>query len=269
MGREKGSILRWKGLKHMKSGVSNIGKTIVEKAKELGTSAAGIARVEDLRASQSYERYAKSPFYEQYAKESSYYQEFKGVEWREEHKSVLVFALVHPVAEPELDWWSMKVPGFTPGNRVLRAQSKKLRIWLGEELGINALSLPYQIEYGGIFLKDAAALAGLGVIGRNNLLITPEFGTRVRLRAIFMEAELGPTGPLDFDPCNNCDMPCHRVCPRDAFRSGSFERALCKQENDHRELNYEILDGSIMGIDEPSEVVKPCRYCELACPVAQ
>ena len=25
----------------------------------------------------------------------------------------------------------------------------------------------------------------------------------------------------------------------------------------------------LMGIEEPSEVVKPCRYCELACPVAQ
>jgi hypothetical protein len=41
------------------------------------------------------------------------------------------------------------------------------------------------------------------------------------------------------------------------------------QENDKREADAEILDGSIMGIEEPSEVVKPCRYCELACPVAQ
>jgi len=84
-----------------------------------------------------------------------------------------------------------------------------------------------------------------------------------------MEIELEPTGPLDFDPCDGCDMPCHRVCPRDAFRSGKFERALCKLENDHREQNFEMLDGSIMGIDEPSKVVKPCRFCELACPIAQ
>jgi epoxyqueuosine reductase len=254
----------------MKSEDNRIEKTIVEKAKELGASLAGIARVEDLKASRSYELYAKSPFYEEYSRESPNYQEFKGVEWREEHKSILVWALVHPASEPVLDWWSMKVKGFTPGNRVMRMQSRKLRIWMGEELGIKALSLPYQIEYGGAFLKDAAALAGLGVIGKNNLLVTPEFGTRIRLRGIFMEAELEPTGPMTgFDPCDRCDMPCHRVCPRDAFRSGTFERALCKQENDHREVNFEILDGSIMGIDEPSKVVKPCRYCELACPVAQ
>jgi epoxyqueuosine reductase len=243
----------------MKSGGKKIEQTIIEKAKELGASLAGIASIADLKASPSYEIYDKSPFY----------KEYKGVEWREEFKSALVWALVHPASEPVLDWWSMKVPGFTPGNGVLRLQSRKLRIWLGEELGISALSLPYQIEYGGVFLKDTAALAGLGVIGKHNLLVTPEFGTRVRLRGIFMEAELEPTGPLDFDPCNGCDMPCHRACPREAFRSGSYERALCKLENDKREAEAEIIEGSVMGIDEPSSVTKPCRYCELACPVAQ
>jgi epoxyqueuosine reductase len=253
----------------MKSEGNKIENTIVDKAKELGASLAGIASIADLKASSSYEEYTKKPFYEEYEREHPDYQKFKCVEWRAEHKSVLVWALVHPISEPVLDWWSRKVPGFTPGNRVMRTQSRKLRIWLGEDLGIKALSLPYQIEYGGAFLKDSAALAGLGVIGKHNLLVTPEFGTRVRLRGIFMEAELEPTGPLDFDPCNICDMPCHRACPRDAFRSGAFERALCKQENDKRDADVEILPGSIMGIDEPSEVVKPCRYCELACPIAQ
>jgi len=64
-------------------------------------------------------------------------------------------------------------------------------------------------------------------------------------------------------------MPCHRACPRDAFRSGAFERPLCKEEQDKLDTEVEILDGSIMGIDEPSKVTKTCRYCEFACPVAQ
>ncbi len=253
----------------MKSDGYKIEKTILEKAKELGASLAGIARVEDLKASPSYERYASAPFYEAYDRDNPNYFEFKGFKWREEHKSILVWALVHPASEPVLDWWSMKVPGFTPGTRVMRRQSRQLRIWMGENLGISALSLPYQVEYGGAFLKDAAHLAGLGVIGKHNLLVTPEFGTRLRLRGIFVEAELEPTGPIDFDPCDGCDMPCHRACPQRAFRSGAFERPFCKIENDKRDAEVEILDGSIMGIAEPSEVTKPCRYCELACPVAQ
>ena len=48
-----------------------------------------------------------------------------------------------------------------------------------------------------------------------------------------------------------------------------FERALCKKENDQRDADPVILDGSIMGIEEASMVMKPCRFCELACPVAQ
>jgi len=253
----------------MKSDTKNIEGIIIQKAKELGASLAGIARIEDLKASKSYELYEMRPFYETYEPDSDMYYRFEGFKWPEEHKSVLVWALEHPASEPVLDWWSMKVPGFTPGNRVMRSQSKQLRIWLGEEMDIQAYSLPYQIEFGGAFLKDSAALAGLGIIGKHNLLVTPEFGTRLRLRGIFMEAELEPTGPLDFDPCSTCDMPCHKACPQDAFRTGSFEREFCKLENDKRDADVYILDGSIMGIDEPSDVTKPCRFCELACPVAQ
>jgi epoxyqueuosine reductase len=232
-------------------------RTIVEKAKELGASLAGIAAVADLKASRSYEVYDRSP----------YYDEYMGVEWNDAHRSILVWALAHPASEPVLDWWSLKVPGFTPGNRVLRRQSRRLRLWMGEELGITALSLPYQIEHGGAFLKDSAALAGMGVIGKNNLLVTPEYGSHVRLRGIFIDAELEPTGAIDFDPCHGCDQPCQRACPQDAFRSGSFDRSICKIEMDQNDADVKVLDGPIMGVDDPCEVIAYCRACELACPV--
>jgi epoxyqueuosine reductase len=253
----------------MQSNGNKLEHRIVQKALALGASLAGIASIKALKASPSYAVYAKKPFYEEYDPNTPDYHQFKGVKWREAHKSVLVWALEHPISEPILDWWSMKVKGFTQGNGIMRAQSRQLRLWMEEELGIKALSLPYQIEYGGAFLKDSAHLAGLGVIGKNNLLVTPEFGSRVRLRGIFIEAELEPTGPLEFDPCGGCPRFCHEVCPQDAFRSGAFERAYCKIENDRRYAESEMLPGSVMGIAEVSQVMKPCRFCELACPVAQ
>jgi epoxyqueuosine reductase len=235
-------------------------KRIIERAKAEGARLAGIVRVADLKNAPSYATYDKDPFYPEYG----------GIEWQEQYKSVLVWGLPHPPSEPVLDWWSMKVKGFTPGNRELAAQSKRLRVWMNEELGMEALSAPYQIEYGGAFLKDSAALAGLGVIGQNNLLVTPQFGPRLRLRALFMGAELEPTGPLtDFDPCAACDRPCHRVCPRGAFRSGRFARALCKQEQDQRDVDFEVMDGAIMGVEDAvTNVTAYCRACELACPVS-
>ncbi len=242
----------------MNSNGKTIEETIVEKAMDSGASLAGIARVEDLKKSRSFEIYDQNP----------YYDDYKGVEWKPEYKSVLVWALAHPPSEPVLDWWSFKVPGFTPGNRVLRKQSRRMRIWLGEELGINALSLPYQIEFGGTFLKDSAVLAGLGVIGKHNLLVTPEFGSDHRLRGIFMEADLEATGPMTgFDPCKGCDMPCHAACPRGAFKSGSYEQALCKQEMDQNDADVERFEGPVMGIEESCKVIVYCRKCENACPV--
>jgi epoxyqueuosine reductase len=243
----------------MKNLSKNIEKTIFAKAKEFGASLVGIARIDDLKVAPSYAAYDKRPFYEEY----------KGVEWREEHRSVLVWALSHPESDPVLDWWSLKVKGFTPGMGIMRTQSTNIRKWMEAELGIKGYSLPYQIEYGGAFLKDSAVLAGLGVIGKHNLLVTPEFGTRVRLRGIFMEAELEPSGPIDFNPCGNCDMPCLKVCPREAFRSGSYERDLCNEENDKIDAEAEMMDGSIMGVNETISVSKPCRICEFACPVGQ
>jgi epoxyqueuosine reductase len=233
---------------------------IIAKAREEGAALAGIVRIADLKDAPSYAAYDAAPFY----------PEYEGVEWKDEFRSLLVWGIPHPAAEPVLDWWSMKVKGFTPGNRELAAQSKRLRAWVNEELQIGALSAPYQIEYGGAFLKDSAVLAGLGLIGRNNLLITPQYGPRIRLRALFVEAELEPTPALTgFDPCATCDRPCHRACPKDAFGSGRFLRADCKQEQDQRDVDFEVLDGAVMGIDEPSNVTAYCRACEFACPVAR
>ena len=233
---------------------------IIDRARAEGASLVGIVRIADLKEAPSYPAYDAEPFY----------PEYKGVEWKDEFKTMLVWGLAHPASEPALDWWSLKIPAFTPGNLELRAQSKRLRTWMTDELGIGALSLPYQVEYGGAFLKDAAVLGGLGVFGRDNLLITPQYGPRIRLRGIFMEADLEPTPRLEgFDPCATCSRPCHRVCPRTAFRSGAYQRTLCKQEQDQLDVDFEVLDGAVLGLDEPSEVTKYCRACELACPVGE
>ena len=165
---------------------------IIKKARSLGATMTGIASTASLENSPSYQVYGKTA-------------------WPEEARSVLVLALVHEKNEPELDWWG--IPGGTRGNQRLKKISIRLKKILKEEFNINAQTLPYQLTDGGIFLKDAAALAGLGIIGINNLLITPEFGPCTRLRALFLEKELTPTGPIDFSPCDTCNKACWQACP--------------------------------------------------------
>jgi epoxyqueuosine reductase len=232
----------------------NLREQILQQVIEFGASLAGIACLDDLKKSPSYLKYAQHPYY-------SYFTSYP--EWPEEAKSILVFALLHKKSDPELDWWDPK-PGGTPGNRALIKIQKKQKNWLKDELGINSISLPYKIEEGGIFLKDASSLAGVGIIGKNNLLITPEYGPRVRLRAMFLEIELEPTGPLNYDPCSTCDKPCFRACPQSAFRSGIYERKYCEFQMKKDEANVRPLPGN-----PSTDHVRYCRACELACPVGK
>ncbi|MBN2416878.1 epoxyqueuosine reductase [bacterium] len=231
---------------------------IITQVLSLGASLAGIAPVDDLRQSPSYEIYDRSPYYEGY----------HGVAWPKGAQSVLVIALAHDPSEPQLDWWSDVIPGRTPGNRMLMSISRKSASWLQKAHGIIARPLPYPVEKGGIFLKDAAVLAGLGVIGRNNLLVTPRFGTRVRLRALFLDRETGPSAQLAWNPCAGCAAPCHAACPEKAFRGGFYDVMACHREMERNRHRLSEIPGESVGVDNRCMVTKFCRACELACPVA-
>lgn len=67
-----------------------------------------------------------------------------------------------------------------------------------------------------ISYKHAAEAAGLGTIGQHSLLITPQFGPRVRLTCVLTEAELPPTPRLGKSLCSRCDL-CIEACPSRAL----------------------------------------------------
>ena len=257
---------------------------IIEKAKEFGASLAGIANVEAVKNSPSHFIYGKLDEYKYVGNIETGKIWPDEIVWPENAQSVIVIAVVHPEKEPELDWWRNWHTGGTHGNRILISINSKLSKWMEEEKGIKSTQLPYHIEHGGIFLKDAAVMAGMGCIGKNNMLVTPEYGPRIRLRAMLTDIVLEATGPVDFDPCKDCDMPCQRACPQKAFertvyskkefglsllpsRTGVYSRHLCnvQMECDDKKGEKIVVEGQ----DEPGKLVKYCRHCELSCPVGK
>jgi len=73
-----------------------------------------------------------------------------------------------------------------------------------------SLSIPYAIA------------AGLGELGRNGLLITQEFGPRVRIVKVFTELKLQPDRPKTFGVwqfCKTCKR-CAQACPSQAISFG-------------------------------------------------
>lgn len=67
-------------------------------------------------------------------------------------------------------------------------------------------------------LKHLAVKAGVGVFGRHSLLITPEYGPRVRLTAIVTDAKLEPDKPIVQDFCKKCNSQCISLCPAKALK---------------------------------------------------
>ena len=263
---------------------ADITSHIVEKAKEFGASLAGIANVEAVKNSPSHIMYGKLDAYKTVGNIRTGRIWPHEVLWPQNAKLVIVIAVVHQKEEPELDWWRDGYTGGTQGNRILMSINAKLSRWMEEEKGIKSTQLPYHIEHGGIFLKDAAVLAGLGCIGKNNMLVTPEYGPRVRLRAMLTDVKLQGTGPVDFDPCKECDIPCQRICQQKAFetkiysekqyglllfpaRTGVYSRQLCNVQMERDDKNGEKI--VVEGQDEPGKVVKYCRRCEMVCPVGK
>lgn len=91
--------------------------------------------------------------------------------------------------------------------------------------------IDWQRQLGHISHKHTAVAAGLGWIGRNNLLVHPQFGSRLRYNTVLTDMALEPDAPLDFG-CGECSA-CISSCPAHAIKQ---EQA----EFDHRGC-YEML----------------------------
>jgi epoxyqueuosine reductase len=214
---------------------------IKSKALSLGASAAGIASVKAVLKTPSHRKDAKV------------HRRFKdGV--------FLVLTLEHTPDNPSLDWWGGR--GGTAGNRELLRICRLLQNWIKKTGSIHSRILSYHVEKEGIYLKEAAVAAGLGCIGRNNLLITPQHGANVRLKAMLLESDLAVDGPAEFDPCEHCPAPCLTACPQNAFQSGAYDRKACAIQMRKDEANRQpVLHGG-----EQNAIVSYCRACEWACP---
>jgi epoxyqueuosine reductase QueG len=94
----------------------------------------------------------------------------------------------------------------------------------------SAYSRSHQVEIAGtvLSLPHLAVEAGLGTLGLNLQLLTPEFGPRVILGAIVTQAELAPDrrGPRALCLGEACGR-CLRACPGDAIGHFALDLGRC------------------------------------------
>lgn len=97
--------------------------------------------------------------------------------------------------------------------------------------GIRAEPLTFVDSARLVNLREAAVQAGLGTRGLNGLVVTREFGPRVRFGAVFVEPQLPPDAPIPDYYCASCTI-CISRCPTGALTPWGFDRSLCVAEFD-------------------------------------
>jgi epoxyqueuosine reductase len=235
-----------------------LAEELIAEAEKRDGFRAGIAAIDEVLDGPSYKAAVEGSWETNHSENTT--------PWLPNARSLLVLVMHHPEDDPRLDWFDR---GNTAGNRRMTKVSEELGDWLLKTHGVRAQPLPYHVEKGGVYLKDAAVFAGLGVVGKNNLLLDQKWGPRVRLRAVLIEGDLPSGRPLqDFQPCQDCAVPCREACPADAFVQGRYDRPRCIQRlNSDRDNPIESGQRDSQG--SPILVTDWCRRCEFVCPVGE
>ena len=155
-----------------------------------------------------------------------------------------------------LDAWSQDQKtgkGFHYLDSIIENRCHLIKEFLSKK-GYNSEIISYNP---GLYLKDSAAIAGIGPIGKNNLLITKEYGSQVRLRAIVTNASLENGKPiLESEYCKQCNI-CNEACPANAFVNGKYIKDIC--------LSYNL--SNLKKLSEYTSIW--CNTCIEACPVSK
>jgi epoxyqueuosine reductase len=111
-----------------------------------------------------------------------------------------------------------------------------------ESEGMHAVPVPTDTPYlhwepershgmGILSLRHAAVRAGLGVLGRNNLLINERFGNMVYIGAVLTNAWLQADPMIEKDVCPPKCRICLDRCPVGALDGTTVKQSLCRKQS--------------------------------------
>lgn len=112
--------------------------------------------------------------------------------------------------------------------------------------------------------KTGATCAGLGWIGKCALLLTPEYGPRIKLGTVLTNAEFKTADPITGNRCGECSL-CAEACPYGAVNNVNWEVGVERGKLFDAYLCNEKRLSFIPVIGRKHE----CALCLQACPVGK
>lgn len=145
--------------------------------------------------------------------------------------------------------------------RFLEEQGYRAKSFSATNTGINWDTLSTVLPH-----KTVATRAGLGWIGKCALLITPEYGSAIRITSVLTDAELPAGTPIDKSDCGDC-RTCVDICPGNAVTGIEWEAGMS------RDLLYDAFECREVARKWQREregiTDNICGMCIAACPWTQ
>ena len=101
-------------------------------------------------------------------------------------------------------------------------------------------------------LRHAGQLAGLGVLGKNTLLINDKFGNMIHLGALLLNLELEADPIAGYEACKKDCQLCIRSCPKSALDGITVNQQACRTLSNYK--------------NERGFILKKCWECRKVCP---
>jgi epoxyqueuosine reductase QueG len=101
-------------------------------------------------------------------------------------------------------------------------------------------------------LKHAGVLAGLGLLGKNTLLVNERFGNMIWLGAILLSVDLEADQIASYEGCISGCTLCIDSCPQHALDGITIDQMLCRE----RSNSYTGGGGLVLS----------CNICRKVCP---
>lgn len=146
-------------------------------------------------------------------------------------------------------------------HRVVKAYLEQIQSYI-EALGGKAMAF---VDSNTLPERYIAYLAGVGFVGRNNMLITKQYGSYVFLGEIITDLEIACEERHDYEEmmlykeCGACKR-CLGECPTKSIHKGGCNPNIClsylTQKKQLNSKEIKLLKGNVFG----------CDYCQLQCP---
>lgn len=147
-------------------------------------------------------------------------------------------------------------------NSFQRSCCYRLARFIEDRFGGKVASMPYsspmelpqeRLGLADFSQRHAALAAGLGTLGRHNLLLHPRFGTRVAITSLLTNLDIPADAMIKENLCINCDL-CVKNCPAHALdEAGKTDVPKCVANSQPYGMRTNIVFWKKFAASSPEE----------------